>query len=164
MNINRSIIAGFTGKDAWSSPTSNSKSMTRLSVATTKRYKEAESTWREKTQWHTCVAYGATAQRAARVQTGTHVLIEGELVYQEYDRTIETESRAGEIAVACDRGCRRVLFSAGSATEAGTEREPRNSYVDKDQYEESTVYHVDCACGYSWAVARAPPGIRAGRV
>jgi single-stranded DNA-binding protein len=47
---------------------------------------------REKTQWHTCVAYGPTADYAAKLQTGTHLFIEGELIYREYDRTIETES------------------------------------------------------------------------
>ncbi len=92
MTINRVTIAGFAGKDARSSSTQNGKSMTKLSVATTKRYKDAESNWQEKTQWHTCVAFGPTADYAAKIQTGTHVFIEGELVYREYDRTVETES------------------------------------------------------------------------
>jgi single-strand DNA-binding protein len=92
MNINRVTIAGFAGKEAWSRTARNGKSVTRLSVATTKRYKDAEGNWREKTQWHTCVAYGPTADDAAKVQTGTHVFLEGELIYREYDRTIETEN------------------------------------------------------------------------
>jgi single-strand DNA-binding protein len=92
MNINRVTIAGFTGRDAWNRSTPNGKSVTRLSVATTKRHKDAEGTWREKTQWHTCVAYGPTADHVAAIPTGTHVFIEGELTYRDYDRTIETES------------------------------------------------------------------------
>jgi single-strand DNA-binding protein len=92
MNINRVSIAGFTGKEAWSRTAPNGKSVTRLSVATTKRYKDAEGNWREKTQWHMCVAYGPTAEHAVNIQTGTHVFIEGELIYRECDRTIETES------------------------------------------------------------------------
>lgn len=92
MNINRVTLAGFTGKDAWSRSAPNGKSVTRLSVATTKRYKGAEGNWREKTQWHTCVAYGPTAEHAANIQTGTQVFLEGELIYRDYDRTIETES------------------------------------------------------------------------
>src|SRR3954452_6141379 len=92
MTINRVTLAGFSGKDARNSSTQNGKSMTKLSVATTKRYKDAEGNWQEKTQWHTCVAYGATAGYAAKIQTGDHVFLEGELVYREYDRTIETET------------------------------------------------------------------------
>jgi single-strand DNA-binding protein len=92
MTINRLTISGFAGKDARTSSTQNGKSMTKLSVATTKRYKDAEGTWREKTQWHTCVAYAGTAEYCSKIQTGDQVFIEGELAYREYDRTIETDN------------------------------------------------------------------------
>jgi single-strand DNA-binding protein len=91
MSINRVTLAGFTGKDAKSSSTQNGRSMTKLSVATTKRFKDAQQQWKEKTQWHNCVAYGATAEYCAKIQTGAHVFIEGELIYREYERTLETE-------------------------------------------------------------------------
>ena len=91
MNINRVTLCGYTGKDARSAATQNGRNMTRLSVATTKRYKDAEGNWQEKPQWHTCVAYGPTADYAAKIQSGTHVFIEGELLYREYERTIETD-------------------------------------------------------------------------
>jgi single-strand DNA-binding protein len=92
MNINRITIAGFAGKDARSKSAQNGKSITRLSIATTKRYKNAEGHWQEKTQWHTCVAYGLTAEYAAKIQTGAHVFIEGELAHYEYERRLETET------------------------------------------------------------------------
>ena len=92
MNINRVTLCGHTGKDARTGATQNGRNMTRLSVATTKRYKDANGVWEEKTQWHNCVAYGAAADSASKIQTGTHVFIEGELVYREYERTIETDS------------------------------------------------------------------------
>jgi single-strand DNA-binding protein len=92
MNINRITLAGFTGKDARHSSTQNGRSVTRLSVATSKRYKDADGKWQEKTQWHHCVAYGATAEYAAKVQMGDHVFLEGELTYREYDRTVESDS------------------------------------------------------------------------
>ena len=53
---------------------------------------DAQDQWQEKTQWHTCVAYGPAAGYAARIPTGAHVFIEGELVHREYDRTVETDS------------------------------------------------------------------------
>jgi single-strand DNA-binding protein len=92
MTINRVTLAGFTGKDARNSSTQNGRSMTKLSVATTKRYKDAQQQWQEKTQWHNCVAYGPTAEYTAKIQTGDHVFIEGELIYREYERTVETDS------------------------------------------------------------------------
>src|SRR3954451_8347319 len=92
MTINRVTIAGFAGKDARSSSTQQGKRMTKLSVATTKRYKDAEGKWSEKTNWHSCVGYGFSADYMADIQKGDHVFIEGELVYREYERTIETDS------------------------------------------------------------------------
>jgi single-strand DNA-binding protein len=92
MNINQVTLIGFTGKDARTSSTQNGRNMTKLSVATTRRYKDAEGNWQQKTQWHTCVAYGPTAEYAAKIQTGSHVYLQGELVYSDYERTVETEN------------------------------------------------------------------------
>ena len=92
MNINQITLIGFTGQDARNISTQNGRSMTKLSVATTKRYKDAEGNWQEKTQWHTVIAYGPAAEYAAKIQKGTHVYVQGELVYSEYERTIETEN------------------------------------------------------------------------
>lgn len=92
MTINRVTIAGFAGKNAQNSSTQQGKSMTKLSVATTKRFRDPQGDWQEKTQWHSCVAYGFAADKAADVESGDHVFIEGEVTYREYDRTIETES------------------------------------------------------------------------
>ena len=92
MYLNRVTLLGFTGRDAKTSATPSGKNITRLSVATTKRYKDANDQWQEKTQWHSCVAYAGTADFCAKLQTGAHVFIEGEITYREYERTIETDS------------------------------------------------------------------------
>ena len=91
MNINRVTLAGFTGKLAQTRSLADGKHITKLSVATTKRFKDAKQNWQEKTQWHDCVAYGPTADYAAKIATGAHVFLEGHLVYREYERTIETD-------------------------------------------------------------------------
>jgi len=92
MDINRVTLCGYVGKDARTNTSQNGKSITRLSVATTKRYKDADGAWREKTQWHACVCYGAAADYSGKIQTGAHVFIEGELAHRECERTIETDS------------------------------------------------------------------------
>lgn len=92
MNINRIILSGFAGKDARTSSTSNGRNITKLSIATSKRYKDSQEQWQQKTMWHNCVAYSAVADYAGRIQTGDHVLIEGEIQYRDYDRTLETDS------------------------------------------------------------------------
>ncbi len=91
MFLNRTTLIGFTGQEPKTFATQSGKEITRLSVATTRRYQQ-DSEWKEKTQWHDCVVYGGAAQYAANLPKGTHVLIEGELKYREYNRTIESES------------------------------------------------------------------------
>ena len=91
MYLNRVTLIGFTGQEPKTFATKSGKEITRLSVATTSRYQQ-DSERKEKTQWHDCVLYGGPAQYAANLAKGTHVLIEGELTYREYNRTIETES------------------------------------------------------------------------
>ncbi len=91
MFLNRITLIGFTGQESKTFATQSGKEITRLSVATTRRYQQ-DSEWKEKTQWHDCVVYGGGAQYAANLPKGTHVFIEGELIYREYNRTIESES------------------------------------------------------------------------
>ena len=97
MYMNRITLIGFTGQDAKSSATQTGREVTRFTLATTKRYQQ-DSEWKEKTQWHDCVVYGGYAPYAAKLSKGAHVVIEGELTYREYNRTIETET--GSINVA----------------------------------------------------------------
>lgn len=92
MNIKRVTLCGYTGKEPKAASTQKGLSTTRLSLATSKRYKDAENQWQVKTQWHNCVAYGSTADYLAKLPTGSHVLLEGELIHREYERTIETET------------------------------------------------------------------------
>ena len=93
MYMNRITLIGFTGQDAKAAATQTGKEVTRFSLATTKRYQQ-DAEWKEKTYWHDCVVYSGYAPFAAKLKKGTQVVIEGELTYREYNRTIETDSGA----------------------------------------------------------------------
>ena len=54
MYLNRVSLIGFTGQQQKTLATRTGKEITRLSVATTRRYQQ-DSEWKEKTQWHDCV-------------------------------------------------------------------------------------------------------------
>ncbi len=73
MYMNKVILAGFTGRDAKTGATQAGKQITGFSVATTKGTQGRRAEVQEKTQWHTCVAYGPLAEYAAKLQTGAHV-------------------------------------------------------------------------------------------
>lgn len=89
MYMNRVTLVGFTGAEAKHTATQGGKEITRFSLATTKRYKSGND-WKDNTQWHDCVVYNVSVKAAETIQKGDHLLIEGELAYREYERTIET--------------------------------------------------------------------------
>ena len=89
MYMNPVTLVGFTGADAKQIATQGGKEITRFSLATTKRYKSGNE-WKDNTQWHDCVVYGTSVRAAETIRKGDHLLIEGEVQYREYDRTVET--------------------------------------------------------------------------
>ena len=90
MNFNQLTIIGFIGKNAETKQLPNGTSVTKFSIATTRSWKDDKGEWKDKTQWHTVVAYGhGFAQLAPRLTKGAHVFVQGELTTREYDRTVQ---------------------------------------------------------------------------
>ena len=90
MNFNQLTIIGFIGGNAETKQLPNGTPIIKFSVATTRSWKDDKGEWKDKTQWHTVVAFGPVfAHTAARLAKGTHVFVQGELTTREYDRTIQ---------------------------------------------------------------------------
>ena len=90
-NLNRITLLGHLGQDPKTGSTAAGKAVTRFSVATNTRYKDDEAQWKQSTEWHNCVVYGASAGYAARLSSGAFVFIEGEMTYHDFPREIETQ-------------------------------------------------------------------------
>lgn len=90
MNFNQLTIIGFVGKSAETKHLPNGTPVVTFSVATKKSWKHENETWKEKTQWHTVIAFGERfAQLADRLVKRAHVFVQGELSTREYDHTIK---------------------------------------------------------------------------
>lgn len=90
MNFNQLTIIGFIGKNAETKQLPNGTPVIKFSVATTRSWKDDKGEWKDKTQWHTVVAYGQSfTQVAPRLTKGAHVFVQGELTTREYDRTVQ---------------------------------------------------------------------------
>jgi len=88
-NLNRITILGNTGQAADTATSENGKLVTRLSIATHKRFRTESGEWQMKTEWHDCVIYGGnTADYAAKIPAGALVFVEGEMSYGEHEREI----------------------------------------------------------------------------
>jgi single-strand DNA-binding protein len=90
VNVNQLTILGFLGKDAEVKFLPNGTPVVKFTVATKKSWKDEQGAWKDKTQWHNVVAFGAGFQQfSERLLKGSHVYVQGELVTRTYDRTIQ---------------------------------------------------------------------------
>ena len=91
MYLNEQTILGFTGRQAEVTQLKNGTQVTKFSVATKISWKDKESDdWKERTQWHNVVAYGEMfAKLADRLVKGAYVLVQGEHITRQYDKTIQ---------------------------------------------------------------------------
>ncbi len=78
--FNNVILIGYLGSDAESRTTRNNSTLTILSLATKRTWKNRDTGAREEqTTWHKCVSFGRTAEYAASLTKGAHVQIVGEI-------------------------------------------------------------------------------------
>src|ERR1700736_6129558 len=85
MYMNKSILAGFLGKDA-TVHTGNNGNFTILELATKTSYKDKESgKYISRTEWHNCIVFGKRSEFAGTLKKGAHILVEGELRHTEYE-------------------------------------------------------------------------------
>ena len=102
--FNNVTLIGYLGSDAESRTTRNNSTLTVLSLATKRTWRNRETGEREsQTTWHKCVAFGRTAEYAAGLTKGAHLQIIGELQTREYlakDGTMKsvTEIRVQRVA------------------------------------------------------------------
>ena len=83
--LNNVTLIGYLGADAQSHTTRNNSTLTVLSLATKRTWKNRQTGEREsQTTWHKCVSFGRTAEYAATFTKGTHVQIVGEIQNRQY--------------------------------------------------------------------------------
>ena len=94
LNLNRIMLIGYTGEDAKSSP----HGPTTLSLATNTAWIEPQTKQRRtRTEWHSLVVWNDLGRWAASLTKGTPLLVEGELIYEQYGR--KTEAALGQQTV-----------------------------------------------------------------
>lgn len=84
--INKIIIVGRVGKDVDSKVINNGTHIAKFSVATNKKWTDAEGKRQEKTQWHRVVAWRKLGEICGKYVTpGSLVYVEGELESRSWD-------------------------------------------------------------------------------
>lgn len=83
--LNEVRLIGHLGQDPQLRHTSSGTAVASFSLATGKKYKDKDGQVREKTQWHSIIAWRQLAENCARyLAKGKLVLVLGELCYRTY--------------------------------------------------------------------------------
>ena len=108
-SVNKVILVGHLGKDAETKFTPSGVSVTRFSVATSRRWKDQQSgEWKEETEW-TNVSQWRAENFAPYLTKGKQVYVEGRLQTRSYEdkdgqKKYSTEVVADGIDEDCDGG------------------------------------------------------------
>lgn len=86
INLRNSVrLVGNLGGNPEVRELPSGKKMAKFSIATTDKYKDADGKQVSETQWHHIVAWGKTADYAAKyLEKGAEVMVEGKLLNRSY--------------------------------------------------------------------------------
>jgi single-strand DNA-binding protein len=112
-SVNKVILIGHLGRDAETAFTSSQVSVTKFSVATSRRWKDQQSgEWKEETDW-TRVVLWRGENVAPYLTKGTQVYVEGRLQTRSYD------DKDGKKVWATDVVADQVILLGGRGGGAG---------------------------------------------
>ena len=124
-SVNKVILVGHLGKDAETKFTPSGASLTRFSVATSRRWKDQQSgEWKEETDWHN-ISLWRSENLAPYLTKGKQVYVEGRLQTRSYEdkdgqKKYSTEVVADDVILLGGRGEGGPEMSGG-----GYSQEPR---------------------------------------
>ena len=113
-SMNQVFLIGRLGQDP-EKRTAGTSVVTRLNLATSRKYKNRDGEQQEETQWHSVDCWGKTGELAAQyLRKGSQVLVEGSI---KYSTSGEGESKKYFTNIFCNR--LQFLDSKGSSPSAG---------------------------------------------
>ena len=100
--INQVILVGNLGRDPEVHTTQSGSVVTQLSLATSRRVKQADGSYGDEVEWHRVICFGKTAEVARDyLAKGRQIYIEGQLRTRKYKDKQGIERRVTE--VICDQ-------------------------------------------------------------
>lgn len=92
--VNKVFLVGNLGKDPELRNMPNGQAVANFSIATSRKFKGADGTRQEKTEWHNIVVYGKSAEIAGQYLTkGKMVCVEGRIEQRTWDDKTSGEKR-----------------------------------------------------------------------
>ncbi len=110
-SVNKVIVLGNLGRDPETRYTADGAAITNVSIATTRRYKDASGQQQEETEWHRVAFFGRLAEIAGEyLKKGRPVYVEGRL------RTRKWQDKDGQDRYTRQRPSRRATSLTWTTT------------------------------------------------
>ena len=143
--LNKVLLIGRLGQDPEIRHTQDGRAVATFSIATNEGWRDKEGNQQERTDWHNCVAFGATAEKYIEpyVKKGTLVSIEGTLQTRDWeDKETGAKRYKTEVFVNPFGGI-QILGSAGDGGKydrsAGMDQTPKTSEENTSQVTEEEL-------------------------
>lgn len=135
-SVNRAIILGHLGKDPVVKYTQGGQAVCEMSIATSERWKDKGGEAHEKTEWHTVVAWGKTAENCGEyLKKGRAAYVEGKLQTRSWE-----DKQSGEKRYKTEIVAERVVFlgggdgrSEGAGDRGGRDDDSARGYLDRQR-------------------------------
>jgi single-strand DNA-binding protein len=106
--LNKVLLIGHLGTDPETRYTQGNQAVAKFRLATSESYKDRSGTQQKRTEWHSVVAWGRTAETVGRyLRKGRQVYVEGRI------QTRQWEDREGKKRYTTEVVAQRVLFLGG---------------------------------------------------
>ena len=140
--LNKVLLIGRLGQDPEMRTTQNGQAVASFSIATNESWRDKEGNQQERTDWHNCVAFGATAEKyiGPYITKGTLVSIEGTLQTRSWEDKEGNKKYTTEV-IANPFGGVQILGSSGGDRSGGEpmNQEPKVSEEDTSQVQEDDL-------------------------
>ena len=129
-SVNSVVLLGYLGQDPEMRSSGKGTIIANLSLATSERVKESSGDWADKTEWHSLVAFGKTAELLRDyVHKGSKLYIEGKLQTRSWE-----DRESGKKLYKTEVVIREVILLDGKGQSRGTPAYPsKASFAPKPQ-------------------------------
>lgn len=128
--VNKVILVGNLGKDPDVRALPNGQAVTNFSVATTRRFKGADGSRQEKTEWHNITVFGKQAEIAGQYLTkGKLIYLEGRIETQSWDDK-NTGEKKYRTQIVCDNFQMLTSKAVASSPQPETDSSANDSNDD----------------------------------
>lgn len=119
MNVNKAILVGRLTRDPETRTTPNGQTVATIGLATSHRWSDKSGQKQEKTEFHTVILWGRTAEVAAQYLTkGQEAYFEGRIQTRSYTGKDGVERRVTEIVAETMQLGSRPMGQSGGAPRA----------------------------------------------